>query len=74
MFVAAGSGITQEGSKRWIVFKLGTTDAFNPEGANIIKLCANTGLNGSFVAKYRSKYIKAAIKYVFPAPIGKLNK
>ena len=29
-----------EGSKFLIVFRLGTTDDFKPEGAKIIKLCA----------------------------------
>ena len=60
--LAAGSGITHEGSKFWMVFRLGTTEDFRPEGAKMMKLWANAGLAGSFMAKYRSMYIKAAMR------------
>ena len=49
--LAAGSGMIQAGSKRWMVFRLGTTEAFNPDGANTMKLCANAELSGSLTAK-----------------------
>lgn len=52
---AAGSGMTQEGSNRWIVFRLGTTEDFSPEGAKMMKLCAKAGLFGSLLAKYKSR-------------------
>ena len=47
MSVAAGSGRIHDGLKFCIVLRLGTTDDFKPDGANMIKLCANDGFVGS---------------------------
>ena len=55
MLEAAGSGMTQAGLNFWMVFRLGTTDDFKPEGAKMIKLWAKAGLCGSFIAKYKSR-------------------
>ena len=41
---------------------LGTMDDFKPEGISTRKLWAKFLLSGSLSAKYKSKYIKAAIK------------
>ena len=46
MSVAAGSGRIHDGLKFCIVLRLGTTDDFKPDGANMIKLCANDGFVG----------------------------
>ena len=48
MSVAAGSGRIHDGLKFCIVLRLGTTDDFKPDGANMIKLCANTGFHAGF--------------------------
>ena len=47
MSVAAGSERIHDGLKFCIVLRLGTTDDFKPDGANMIKLCANDGFVGS---------------------------
>ena len=53
MSVAAGSGRIHDGLKFCIVLRLGTTDDFKPDGANMIKLCANDGAwNADYLIYY----------------------
>ena len=53
-FLASTSEKIHEGSNSRMLRKLGMILDFRAEGARTRKLCAHTGLSGSFCAKYRS--------------------
>ena len=53
-FLASTSENIHEGSNSRMLRRLGMMLDFRAEGARMRKLCAHTGLSGSFCAKYRS--------------------